>query len=117
MTSIADNALAKNTKITKVTVGKNVISIGKNAFKNCNNLKTVEVKSTALNKIGANAFSGDKKLTKITLKTTQLTKKLIGKNALKGTNNKLVIKVPKKMVSKYQTYFKGKGNTTVKVKK
>ena len=46
----------------------------------------MEVKSTILNKIGTNAFCGDKKLGKIILKTTQLTKKSIGKNALKGTN-------------------------------
>ena len=117
VTSVADNAVAKNKKITKVVIGKNVTSIGKNAFKNCTKLKTVEVKSTVLNKIGANAFSGDKKLTKITLKTTKLTKKSVGKNALKGTNKKLVIKVPKKQVSKYKTYFKNKGNKTVKVKK
>lgn len=79
---MADNAFTKNIKITKVTVSKNVISIGENAFKNCSNLKTVEVKSITLNKIGANVFSGERKLTKITLKTT----KSIGKNTLKGTN-------------------------------
>lgn len=114
---IADNALANNTKVTKVVIGKNVTSIGKNAFKKCTKLKTVEIKSTKLNKIGANAFYGAKKLTKITLKATKLTKKSIGKNALKGTNKKLVIKVPKSKVKTYKTYFKNKGNKTVKVKK
>lgn len=117
VTSIADNALANNKKVTKVVIGKNVTSIGKNAFKKCTKLKTVEIKSTKLNKIGANAFYGAKKLTKITLKTTKLTKKSIGKNALKGTNKKLVIKVPKSKVKTYKTYFKNKGNKTVKVKK
>lgn len=117
VTSIADNAFAKNKKITKVIIGKNVISIGKNALRNCSKLKIVEVKSTILNRIGANTFRGDKKLSKITLKTTRLTKKSIGKNALKGTNKKLVVKIPKKMVSKYKAYFKGKGNKTIQVKK
>jgi len=117
VTGIVDNALANNTKVTKVVIGKNVTSIGKNAFKKCTKLKTVEIKSTKLNKIGVNAFYGAKKLTKITLKTTKLTKKSIGKNALKGTNKKLVIKVPKSKVKTYKTYFKNKGNKTVKVKK
>lgn len=53
----------------------------------------------------------------IILKSTKLTKKSVGKNALKGTNKKLTIKVPKKKVKKYKTYFKNKGNKTVKVKK
>ena len=44
-------------------------------------------------------------------------KKSVGKNALKGTNKKLVIKVPKKNVKKYKIYFKNKGNKSVKVKK
>jgi polyisoprenoid-binding protein YceI len=93
VTSIANNAFAGNKKLTSVTIGKNITKIGKNAFKNC------------------------KKLKKITVKSTQLTKKSIGKNALKGTNKNLTIKVPKKKVSDYKKYFKGKGNKTVKVKK
>ena len=110
-------SLSGNKKVKKVVIGKNVTTIGKEAFKNCTNLKTVESKSTTLNKIGASAFSGDMKLTKITLKTTKLTKKSVGKNALKGTNKKLVIKVPKSKVSAYKKYFKNKGNKTVQVKK
>ena len=117
VTSIGNKALSGNKKVKKVTVGKYVTTIGKEAFKNCTKLNTVEIKSTILNKIGTNAFSGDKKLTKITLKTTKLTKKSIGKNALKGTNRKLVIKVPKKKVSTYKKYFMNKGNKTVRVKK
>ena len=117
VTSIADKAFYKNKKMKTVTVGKNVISIGKGAFQNCTNLKTVTIKSKVLNKIGANAFSGDKKLTKITLKTGKLTKKSIGKNALKGTAKKLVIKVPGNKVSPYKRYFKNKGSKNVKMKK
>lgn len=117
VTAIADKAFSSNKKIKNVSIGKNVISIGKDAFKNCTKLKNVEIKSTSLNKVGANAFSGDKSLTKITLKSTKLTKNSIGKNALKGTNKKLVIKAPKNKVKEYQKYFKNKGNKTVKVKK
>lgn len=116
VTSIADKAFYKNKKVKTVIVGKNVASIGKSAFQSCTNLKTVTIKSTVFNKIGAKAFYGDKKLTKITLKTTKLTKNSIGNNALKGTNKKLTIKVPGSKISAYKTYFKNKGNKNVKIK-
>ena len=101
--------------LKKVTIGKNVTKIGKYAFENCSKLKTVAINSTKLKTIGTGAFYKDKKLTSIVLKTTKLTKKSVKANALKGTNKKLVIKVPTKMLSKYKKYFKNKGNTTVKV--
>jgi hypothetical protein len=77
----------------------------------------VNIKSSSFTKIGANAFSGDKKLTTVKLTSTKLTSKSVGKNAFKGTNKKLTIKVPKKKVSNYKKYFKNKGNKTLKVKK
>ena len=49
------------------------------------------------------------------VKTNNL--KTVGKNALKGTNKKLFIKVPSKKLKNYKKYFKGKGNKKVKVKK
>ena len=115
--SVSSKAFKNNKKVKNVIIGKNVTSIGKSAFENCTKLTTVTVNSTTLNMIGSDTFKGDKKLTKITLKTSKLTKSSVGKNALKGTGTKLVIKVPKKKVSKYKTYFKNKGNKTVKVTK
>ena len=117
VTSVTANALANNKKITKVTVGKNVTSIGKNAFKNCTKLKTVTLKSTSLKSIGSNAFYGDKNLKTITIKSAKLTSKSVGKNAFKGTNKKLTIKVPKKKVSSYKKFLKKKGNKKITVKK
>lgn len=117
VTSVAANALANNKKVTKVTVGKNVTSIGKNAFKKCTKLKTVTLKSTSLKLIGSNAFYGDKNLKTITIKSSKLTSKSVGKNAFKGTNKKLTIKVPKKKVSSYKKFLKKKGNSKVTVKK
>lgn len=75
------------------------------------------MKSTGNVKIGTGAFSGCKRLTKIIIKSTKLKKSSVGKNVLKGTNKKLVIKVPKKQVKIYKTIFKNKGNKTVQVKK
>lgn len=117
VTSVASNALAGNKKVTKVTVGKNVTSIGKNAFKKCTKLKTVILKSTSLKSIGSNAFYGDKNLKNITIKSSKLTSISVGKNAFKGTNKKLTIKVPKKKVSSYKKFLKKKGNTKITVKK
>lgn len=114
---IGAKAFYNCTSLTKVTGGKSLLTIGKSAFQGCKKLKTVSISSKKLKTIGAKAFYGCKKLVKITLKTTKLTKKSVGKNALKGTNKKLVIKVPKKKVSAYKKFFKTKGNKKVTVKK
>ena len=87
----------------------------KECFCGMQKLTSITVKSKQVKTIGKNAFKGCKKLKKITLKTTKLTKKSVGKNAFKGTHKKLVIKVPKKYVKKYKTYFKNKGNKKVRV--
>ncbi|RKI40309.1 hypothetical protein D7V86_11730 [bacterium D16-51] len=91
VTSIKNNAFKGNKKIEKITVSKNIKTIGNNAFKNCANLKTIVIKSTSLTKIG--------------------------KDALKGTAKKLVIKVPAKKVSAYKKLFKNKGNNSIVIKK
>ena len=94
VTAISKNAFQKNTKLKKVTIGENV------------------------SKIGANAFSGCKKLKNIKITSTQLTKKSVGKNAFKGIAKKAVIKVPKKKRKAYKNILKGKGQAkSVKIKK
>ncbi len=92
VTAVAAKALSGNKKVKKAVLGANVLSIGKNAFAKCKNLKKIEVKSSQWNK------------------------KSVGKNAFKGTSKKLVIKVPKKKAAAYKKYIKGKGNKTVRVK-
>ncbi len=92
VTGIGANAVKGNKKITSVTVGKNVTTIGKNAFANCKNLKSVVIKSAKLKKVTKNAF--------------------------KGIHKKAVIKVPKKQLKKYtQLFKKAKVAKTVKIKK
>lgn len=90
---IENGAFANNMILEKISLGKNIRIIGKKAFYKASNLHL------------------------ITIKSKQLTTKSVGKNALKGTSEKLVIKVPSKMISKYKKVFKGKGNEKVIIKK
>jgi len=65
---IPDNMFAGCRVLTKVTGGKNVIVIGKNAFKNCLKLNKMSVfTNKKLKRIGKNAFLNCKKLKSITI--------------------------------------------------
>lgn len=91
VTEIAAKTFKNNGKLTKVTIGKDV--------------KT----------IGANAFTGASKLTKITITSKVL--KTVGKNAFSKINSKATIKVPSSKLKKYKKLMKGKGQSaTVKIK-
>ena len=85
VTSIAKDAFKNNKKLKKLTIGKNIKTIGKNAFRGCSNLKN------------------------IIIKTNKLTAKKTGANAFKGINKKAVIKVPAKKVKAYKKIVKAKG--------
>jgi hypothetical protein len=85
--SIADNAFAGNKALVKVTIGKNVASIGKKAFYGCKKLKTVVIK------------------------TKLLTTKNVGAKAFGKINGKAVVKVPKASAKGYKKLLKKKGIT------
>ena len=85
VTEIKANAFKNNKKLKKITIGKNVEKIGKNAFSGCKNLKNVNIK------------------------TTKLTKKTVGANAFKGINAKAKVKVPKSKLKDYKTILKARG--------
>ena len=89
--AVSAKAYKGYSKLQKVTIGKNITSIGKNAFAGC------------------------KKLKKITIKSTKLKSSSIGKNAFKGTAKKLTVKVPKKQYKVYKKFLKKKGNGMLKV--
>lgn len=92
VTKINNGALKNNKNLKKVIIGKNVKSIGKEAFSGCSSLKSVTIKSKSL--------------------------KSVGKNALKGIHKKAVIRVPSSKLSTYKKLLKGKGQKkTVKIKK
>lgn len=83
VTSIGAKAFNNNKKLTKVTIGTNIVKINSNAFFNCKNLKTVIIKSV------------------------RLTEKTANKKAFKNAHKKLVIRVPKKVKKIYKKIFKG----------
>ncbi|MGN0152868.1 MAG: leucine-rich repeat domain-containing protein [Lachnospiraceae bacterium] len=136
VTAIADNAFKNCTALKKVTIPKNVTTIGKNAFYGCKKLTTVKYSGTAVTKIdqgafrkctslksvtipksvteiGKDAFRDCTKLSKITFKGTAIKK--IGKNAFKNIAKKPTIKVPAKKKTAYKKLLKSAGYTkTVK---
>lgn len=57
-------------KMTSVTIGANVTTIGKNAFQGCKKLATVTIKNKSkLKKVGSGAFKGTSKKIKVKLPT------------------------------------------------
>ncbi|MCI8785557.1 MAG: leucine-rich repeat protein [Eubacterium sp.] len=54
--SIESNAFKNRKKLKWVVLGKNIVSIGKNAFAGCSNLKEVQIKSTKLKSVQKHAF-------------------------------------------------------------
>ena len=81
ITSVKANALKGKKKITSVTIGKNVATIGAKAFSGCKNLKKITVKTTTLKKVGKQAF--------------------------KGIHKKAAIKVPRNKKTAYKKKFRG----------
>ena len=73
VTSIAAKAFSGDTKIKSVTIGKNIKTIGKDAFKNCRNLKKITITPDSLKTVKTTAFKGcpNKKTTKVTIKTSK----------------------------------------------
>lgn len=89
-------------KLTTVTVGNNVSTVGDQAFAKCTKLKKITF-GTGLKKLGKKTFYQDKNLKNITIKSTKL--KSIGKGSIKGVK-KVSVKAPKKKVKAYQKLFK-----------
>ena len=57
VTKIGANAFKGMTKLTAVTIGKNVKTIGKKAFYGCKALSDVTISGTSVKSIGTNAFN------------------------------------------------------------
>lgn len=80
------------TRLQSITLGKNLKSIGDSAFYNNKKLKSVNIKSTKLNKVGKSAFSKIYSKAKFTVPKSKLKKykKLIKKNGLAPKNVKFI---------------------------
>lgn len=85
VTSIGKGACKGYKKLASVTIGKNVKSIGREAFYKCKKLKNITIKSKNL-KAGK-----------------------IGKNAFKGIKDSVTIRVPAKNYRSYKTMLRKKG--------
>lgn len=85
VTAIEKNVFRGNKNIKSVTIGKNVKTIGANAFRDCSKLKVIIIKSTkqTIQKIGSKAFA----------KTPQ----------------KLTVKLPKKKFNSYKAILIKRG--------
>lgn len=59
---------------SRAVIGKNVTTIGNNAFEACKKLKNIEVKTTSLKKVGKKAFKGIHKKARFTVPQKQLKK-------------------------------------------
>ena len=94
VTEVKAGALQGLKKLTQLTIGKNVKTIGSKAFYNC------------------------KKLKGIVIRTTKLTAGTVGADAFKGIYKKATILVPSKKLKAYKTLLVQKGAPkTVAIKK
>ena len=83
VTAVGDAAFQNYKQATNAKIGKNVISIGRNAFAGCKKLKKITIKSKVL--------------------------KTVGKTAFKGIHKKAQIKVPAKKLKQYKKILNKKG--------
>ncbi len=82
VTEVKAKAFSGCKKLTKVTIGKNVVIIGKKAFEGCKKLTKVTIKAKKLNKVGKGAFAKISAKAKITVpKGKQKSYKKLFKNA------------------------------------
>lgn len=92
VTSVAEKAMKGNKKLKTLIIGKNVKSIGKQAFYNCKKLNTIVIDTTKLTveSVGENAFSGTSAKGTVIVPTA---KKYIYRELLwvKGLNPKIKI--------------------------
>lgn len=92
VTTVGNKAFKNQKKAKTIVIGKNVKTIGKQAFAGDSNVKKITVKSAVLSKVESKAFS--------------------------GINKKAVIKVPAKKLKSYKKIMKNKGQKkTVKITK
>ncbi len=91
VTAVAAGACKGYKKLKTVTIGKNIKTIGKNAFSGCIKLKKIKISTTALKSVGKNAMKGIYKKAVITCKKSK--KKAYKKLFTKKTGFKKTMKL------------------------
>ncbi|MBR6442787.1 MAG: leucine-rich repeat protein [Clostridia bacterium] len=87
VTEISTGACSGMTKLTTLTLGANIKTIGAGAFAGCTSLKKITFTGTALSKAGANAFTDAKAKATVTCPKAKIAKyqKLLKKAGLTET--------------------------------
>ncbi len=85
-----------------------VTAIAAGAFSGCKNVKHIVIPSS-ITAIGKNAFADCAKLKTITINTTKLSSRNVADGAFDNIADGTVIRVPKRMLAKYQKLFEKKG--------
>jgi len=85
-----------------------VVEIAAGAFKGMKKLKSATVGKN-VETIGKNAFNGCKKLKAVIIRTTRLTEKTVGDGAFKGIQKKATVACPKGMAKTYRRILEKKG--------
>ena len=94
-------------KLSSVSIGSNVASIGPRAFQNCKMLSSVKI-GRDVAKIGNYAFYGtEKKLKNVKIYSARLHE--VGKKAFDQSRSNAVIKVPSSKLRTYKKLLKDKG--------
>lgn len=107
VTEIAAKAFRGDKYLTSVSVGNNVVKIGKCAFGDCDSLKTI-ILGKKVQKIGSEAFGNCNHLKKVVIKTKELKAKSLGKHVFRGCK-KLTVKLPKKKFASYKQLLNRQG--------
>ncbi|MEY8517325.1 leucine-rich repeat domain-containing protein [Lachnospiraceae bacterium 29-84] len=103
VTAVADHAFRNNKKLTRVTIGQNVKSIGSKVFYRNTRLKKVIIGKN-VKSIGSHAFYKEGNLKNVTVYSKTL--KRVGKNAFKGIHKKAYIDVPDRKAKAYKKLLK-----------
>ncbi|MCR5100584.1 MAG: leucine-rich repeat domain-containing protein [Butyrivibrio sp.] len=101
--SITKDAFKKCTNVKKLVIGNNVTEIEKRAFRGCTSLKTATI-GTGLTTIRSFAFKDCKNLATVTIKSTKLT--TVEKKAFTSIKTNATIKVKSSKLKAYKKLFK-----------
>ncbi|MCR5657409.1 MAG: leucine-rich repeat protein [Butyrivibrio sp.] len=104
VTEISEKAFNGNSGLLGISGGGNLKKIGARAFRNCKNLKNVDLSAAKISRIGSKAFYGCKKLRKLRLNGNMITK--VGSKAFCNLNSKATVFIMASNKKKYKNIVK-----------